>query len=339
MPGEFFLLKVRFRGRFASYSPAVHEGFLDSTTLHAALVSAAILTGLELEELELVVSSLLPIVECTGREVALLPPLRIPGSNRVRGFWTPRAARETLRAIFEAPAGSLKIIAHEPRRGHYRDEAERGDRVAFKVGEEVKVRLRRFQTIIHHPDEFDCVKNFRPPRVSRHHRLVIDRLTQAAVPVMYRVVEAPRLLYWAAGFVSDCSAVEAGIAALRKLGLGAFRSTGHGSLDEAVIYCGGEAREQARALLQGLDLAEAGNIRGVLLGLFTPAKGSLNAYGEEWEYGSHRGYGGFLQPFRRPLVKALAPGSIILNAPHPAGLVYRGPGGAYIYSFHTLTAG
>lgn len=337
MPREFFFLKVRFRGRFTSYSPAIQEGFLDSTTLHAALVSAASLAGFEIEGSSLVVSSLLPIIEC-HEDKALLPSLRIPGSNKVKAFWTPEAAREALRAILRAPADSSKEIAALPRRDPC-EGRQAPETILLRIGDKVKLRLSRTSGVIHLPEEVECVRTFRPPRVSRHHRLAIDRPTQASIPLMYRVVEASNLAYWAAGFTSDCSVLEVAAAIIKKTGLGALRSTGHGSLTQVTLLCGEEARKQAREMLRGLSLAEASNVVGVLLGLFKPADGSLQAYGEVWEYGSHRGYGGFLQSFRRPLVRALAPGSVIVRAPHPAGLIYRDPEGLYVYSFHTMVAG
>lgn len=342
---NLFLVKVRFRGRFTSYSPAVAEGFIDSTTLHAALVSAAILAGYDVEELEFTVTSLLPVLECLEEEIGLIPPLRLPGSNRVSGFWTPKATSNALRVILESPVEALKTLTIKPKdvynQGPCKVSGVESRSVALKVDSDVRAEFcdtdRRLITL---PDEVKCVEAFIPPSIMRHHRLAIDRITQTATPIMYSVVAAPRTLYWAAGLTNDCSLIEATVSVVKKLGLGALKSTGHGSLEWAEFYCGNEAEKTLQRLLGGLRLYEAGNAEGVLLGLFKPEEGAVqDAYGEVWVYGSHKGYGGFLQSLRRPVVEALAPGSIVTRAPHPRGLTYRSPNGGLVYSFHTLVAG
>lgn len=338
-------MKVRFKGRFTSYSPAIREGFIDSTTLHSALLSATRLLGHEVSGDSLIVSSLLPVLECEDKSKGLLPPLRLPGSNKIRGYWSPKAAYEIFHRISELKANRSKLIlikSNDGMKSSCLESEMKATSISVRINndEEVNLLYNSRNSIIFRHDEELCAQHFHPPKVMRHHRLSIDRLTQAATPIMYSVVFAPRQLYWAVGLTNDCSVVESAVSMLTRLGIGASRSSGHGSIIESEFACGNEAAKQITTLLDGLDISEADSVRGILLGMFKPAKGSISrAFGEVWEFGSLRGYGGFILPFRRPLVKVLAPGSILIDDSYSKGLVYEDMSGVVVYSFHTLVVG
>ena len=319
---RYLYVVVEFRSQFSSYSPSLAEGYIGSTSLHAAVMAAVAMLGHGISDglAEARFSSLLPVARGSGGYVALFPPLRLPSYGKVpRGFWTPRAVSLVLSVLSSCSGRGADIVLE---RG--------GDNYVVRCmdgGESRELVYSRETGVFAAPGE---QLDFRPPGFrSDRHRLVISRVTYSATPFMIPVVE-PRSPYW---FVAElrseqlCGTVVEALRLAEHLGMGAHRSIGLGRI-RIISY---ECTESPPSFLAG---SRGGGI-GVSLGLLYPEQGSCSVYyGETALFGAYRGYGGVVISFRRPLVRALAPGSIV--GTDCRGRVIRGNDYPYVYSFNPI---
>ncbi len=305
--------ELEFRGAFTSYSPTLYEGYIDSTTLQAALtaIEAELLGNSKPFTVSARFSSLLPLAtDKSGGKIHLLPPLRLPqAGKKVFGFWTPRAADTVLSSLDKH--GAI-IMVYDGDTGKY---CLLDARKATINMDTCRLVYDERSAVIHMDDE---EIDFRPPAVrSDRHRLVIDRVTGAATPYTVPVVEPRQPRYWFAAVVhgegaSDvgrvCGMLEASLKLLDYVGLGAYRSAGFGRAKLASFKCGKDVHKVfPNELLQHGDSRYA-----VTLGLLLPRASSCSiVYGRSMRFGSYRGYGGRVLNFRRPLVVAAAPGSVV----------------------------
>lgn len=324
MPYAYVVLE--FRGGFTSYSPVLHEGYLDSTTLQAALVAVeAELLGHSKPLLaDARFTSLLPLACVQERSLPLLPPLRLPVAGSVSGFWTPRAANKALKAIADC-SGDVVLVYDADRGVHHFYCLTNGN---------------VFGNLVYSPDRMLVAAEgekveFQPPLVTMdRHRLVVDRLTATATPYMLAVVE-PRTPYWFAAHLpanEHCHALREALRLIEHVGLGAYRSVGFGRVRVVEARCG--SLDLLPDELLGVDAHRPGLL--VSLGLLLPKSGCRIMYCRASRFGAYRGYGGRILNFRRPMVVAAAPGSIV-----EAGCSGRVESSAdsptpYVYSFNPL---
>ena len=310
---------VEFRSQFSSYSPSLAEGYIDSTSLHAAIMAAAATLGHGISGslAESRFSSLLPVARSGNSYVSLLPPLRLPSYGKVpRGFWTPRAVSLVLSALSSCSERGLDIVLEKGEDNYVVKCMDGSESRELSYSREIGVFAAPGEQL-----------DFRPPRFrSDRHRLVISRVTYSATPFMIPVVE-PRSPYW---FVAElqseqlCSTVVEALRLAEHLGIGAHRSIGLGRIRIISYQC----TESPPSFLAG----NRGSGVGVSLGLLYPEQGSCSVYyGETALFGAYRGYGGVVISFRRPLVRALAPGSIV--GASCRGQVIRSSDQPYAYSF------
>ena len=313
---------VKFKSQFSSYSPSLAEGYIDSTSLHAAIMAAAATLGHGISSglAESRFSSLLPVARSSSGYVSLLPPLRLPSYGKVpKGFWTPRAVSLVLSVLSSCSERGLDTVFERGRDNYV---------VKCMDGRESRELLYSRETgVFAAPGE---QLDFRPPRFrSDRHRLVISRVTYSATPFMIPVVE-PRSPYW---FVAElqseqlCGTVAEALRLAEHLGIGAHRSIGLGRIGIISYQC----TESPPSFLA----SNRGSGIGVSLGLLYPEPRSCSIYyGETALFGAYRGYGGVVISFQRPLVRALAPGSII--GADCKGRAIRGSDYPYVYSFDPI---
>ena len=334
MPAYAYIT-LEFLTPFTSYSPTLYEGYIDSTTLQAALTAIeAEFMGNPSPQLasdDIAFSSLLPLAQSDGGDLPLLPPLRIPiVGTKNRGFWTPQAVNKILGVIRRC--GSTSVLAYDSDDDTYD--------LLCAGGSSIRGLLRYSDEGLFHLHG-EMVSYRSPSIITDKHRLVIDRITATATPYMFPVV-AVKTPYWFIVKLSSselCETLREALRIARFVGIGALRSAGFGRIALKRFECVGNVRDLT-GIVPGLVEFRKAIDALVALGPLLPGNGGCKVlYGRTLKFGALRGYGGRVVNFRRPLVIALAPGSIVLGSGSCKGRVISSTQPAkYSYSFHPLFA-